>query len=52
MKFVINIYRTALHGAIEKENIDILKLLLSCEKVDVNYILVFIIIVLIEFILE
>ena len=36
MKFVINIQKTALHMAIEKENIEIIKLLLSNPKIDVN----------------
>ena len=37
MKFFIDyIQKAPLHVAIEKENVEIVKLLLSCEKIDVN----------------
>lgn len=36
MKFIKNIYKTALHIAVEKDSVDIVKLLLSHPKIDVN----------------
>ena len=36
MKFAHYIHKTALHIAIEKGNIDIVQLLLTNEKIDVN----------------
>ena len=36
MKFKYNLYKTALYCAVEKENIDIVKLLLTNDKIDVN----------------
>ena len=34
--FISNIYQTALHIAIEKENIEIIQLLLSHPDIDIN----------------
>lgn len=36
MKFLHFIYKTPLNNAIEKGNIDIVKLFLSCQKINVN----------------
>ena len=36
MKFILYFDGTALHIAIEKENIDIIKLLLSRDDIDIN----------------
>ena len=37
MTFILNyIYKTALYLAVEKENIDIVKLLLANDKLDIN----------------
>lgn len=36
MKLIKRIYKTALYLAIEKGNIEIIKLLLNCENIDVN----------------
>lgn len=53
MKLIKRIYKTALYLAIEKGNIEIIKLLLNCENIDVNIPYVFFIItLLIEFILK
>ena len=46
MKFYYLFDKTALYLAIEKENIEIVKLLLSNEKIDVNIINIFIFIYL------
>ena len=37
MKFKIQCYKTALYMAVENENIEIVKLLLSCDKLDINH---------------
>ena len=43
MQFYLNIfYQTLFFYAVEKENIDIIKLLLTCENLDINRINVFI----------
>ena len=34
--FFFSIYRTALHVAVEKENLEIVKLLLSNKNIDIN----------------
>ena len=36
MKFFIDIYKTALHMAVEKENVEIVQLLILSDKLDVN----------------
>ena len=36
MKFFLSFYRGAIHMAVAKENIEILKLLLASPKIDVN----------------
>ena len=36
MKFFTNIYKTALHIAVEKENLEMIKLLLSQENIFIN----------------
>lgn len=36
MKLSFNIYKTPLNIAVEKGNIDIIKLLLSCKNINVN----------------
>lgn len=41
MKFYLKINKTALFLAIEKENIEIIKLLMSNENIDINIINVF-----------
>ena len=41
MKFQIKIQKTALCIAIEKENIDIIKLLLNNDKLDINQLNIF-----------
>ena len=42
MKFKYNvIYKTALYLAVEKENIEIIKLLLTNDKLDINLINIF-----------
>lgn len=40
MKFEWKSYKTALHIAVEKENIEIIRLLLSREDIDVNILLI------------
>ena len=35
-EIIIRIYKTALYLAVEKENVDIIKLLLSNDKIDIN----------------
>lgn len=35
-KILSDIYKAPLHLAIEKNNVDIVQLLLSCENIDVN----------------
>ena len=40
--FLININTIALHNAIEKGNLEIVKLLVEQQKIDINYIFVFI----------
>lgn len=37
MKFILYFYRTALILAIEEDNVEIVKLLLACKNIDVNY---------------
>lgn len=34
--FKFFVHKTALYNAIEKENIEIIKLLLACENIDIN----------------
>ena len=41
MKLYNIIYKTALYAAIEKENIEIVKLLLTNEKLDINILNIF-----------
>ena len=41
MKFLHYLNKTALFLAAEKENIEIIKLLLKCDKIDVNKINIF-----------
>ena len=41
MKFQYNIYKAVLYLAIEKENIEIIKLLLTNEKLNINLVYVF-----------
>lgn len=36
MKLIFNIYKTPLHIAIDAGNTEIVKLLISCKRVDVN----------------
>lgn len=36
MKFLIIIHKTALHHAIEKENVEIVKILLDVNNIDIN----------------
>lgn len=40
MKFALQFDKTPLHLAVEKNNIEIIKLLLSCEKIDVNCLMI------------
>lgn len=36
IKLILILYKTAFHIAVEKENIDIIKLLLTNDKIDIN----------------
>ena len=40
--FFLKNYKTALYSAVEKENIEIIKLLLSNDQIDVNYLCILI----------
>ena len=42
MKFLNKIYKTPLFGAIEKDNIEIVQLLLTNDKLDINFGYIFI----------
>ena len=43
MKFLILFYKTAFYLAVEKENLEIIKLLLTNDKIDINIINIFLI---------
>ena len=49
IKFYLQIYETALYAAVRKENIEIIKLLLKNEKIEVNKPTIFFTIFLILF---
>ena len=35
--FILYIYKTVLYKAVCKENVEIVKLLLTCEQIDINF---------------
>ena len=51
MKYIIDFHRTELTKAIEKEDIDIIRLLLSCPNINVNVRLIFHLFIVLFFIL-